>query len=218
MEPRTESRAGPTRSTRSMRWACRTSTVCSQTSSALGWTRNGSAPGCSRSPPNRIRSTGCGTAADSGEGRFLDTQQVRAEVNSPTYLAGLFSPDSCAIVHPAKLAFELARACTDAGVQIYERTNATGLDTDGSRLAGGHRNGDDHGAPGGAGDERLPEPAATQPAAHRARVRLRAGHRAAHRCAAGPHRMARQAGNRRLRQPVSLLPPDHGQPHRVGRL
>ncbi len=77
---------------------------------------------------------GCGTAADSGEGRFLDTQQVRAEANSPTYLAGLFSPDSCAIVHPAKLAFELARACTDAGVQIYERSNATGLDTDGSAL------------------------------------------------------------------------------------
>ena len=73
-------------------------------------------------------------AADSGEGRFLDTQQVRAEANSPTYLAGLFSPDSCAIVHPAKLAFELARACTDAGVQIYERSNATGLDTDGSAL------------------------------------------------------------------------------------
>jgi glycine/D-amino acid oxidase-like deaminating enzyme len=73
-------------------------------------------------------------AADSGEGRFLDTQQVRAEANSPTYLAGLFSPDSCAIVHPAKLAFELARACTDAGVQIYERANATGLDTDGSAL------------------------------------------------------------------------------------
>ena len=65
--------------------------------------------------------------ADGGEGQFLDTQHVRAEVNSPTYLAGLFSADTCAIVHPAKLATELARACTDAGVQIYESTNATGL-------------------------------------------------------------------------------------------
>jgi glycine/D-amino acid oxidase-like deaminating enzyme len=73
-------------------------------------------------------------AADGGEGRFLDTQQVRAEANSPTYLAGLFNPDSCAIVHPAKLAFELARACADAGVQIYEHTNATALDTEGSGL------------------------------------------------------------------------------------
>ena len=95
-------------------------------------------------------------AADSGEGPLSRSRSRCARrSNSPTYLAGLFSPDSCAIVHPAKLAFELARACTDAGVQIYERTNATGLDTDGSALAGGHRNGDDHGAPGGAGDERL---------------------------------------------------------------
>ncbi|MDV3133133.1 FAD-dependent oxidoreductase [Mycobacterium sp. 29Ha] len=73
-------------------------------------------------------------AADGGEGRFLDTQHVRAEANSPTYLAGLFSADTCAIVHPAKLAFELARACTDAGVQIYERANATRLESESRAL------------------------------------------------------------------------------------
>jgi glycine/D-amino acid oxidase-like deaminating enzyme len=73
-------------------------------------------------------------AAEAGEGRFLDTQEVRAEADSPTYLAGLFSPDTCAIVHPAKLAVELARACSEAGVQIYEGTNATGLDSDGGAL------------------------------------------------------------------------------------
>jgi glycine/D-amino acid oxidase-like deaminating enzyme len=73
-------------------------------------------------------------AADSGEGRFLDTQQVRAEANSPTYLAGLFSPQTCAIVHPAKLAAELARACTEAGVEIYEHTNAVALDTGGGAV------------------------------------------------------------------------------------
>jgi glycine/D-amino acid oxidase-like deaminating enzyme len=73
-------------------------------------------------------------AADSGEGRFLDTPQVRAEANSPTYLAGLFSPQTCAIVHPAKLAAELARACTEAGVQIYEHTNAVALDTGGGAV------------------------------------------------------------------------------------
>jgi glycine/D-amino acid oxidase-like deaminating enzyme len=73
-------------------------------------------------------------AANGGEGHFLDTQQVRAEANSPTYLAGLFSADTCAIVHPAKLAFELARACTDAGVQIYERANATRLESEGPAL------------------------------------------------------------------------------------
>lgn len=73
-------------------------------------------------------------AAAEGEGRFLDREQVRHEVNSPTYLAGLFDPDTCAIVHPAKLATALARACTQLGVAIYEHTNATSLDSGGAAL------------------------------------------------------------------------------------
>lgn len=73
-------------------------------------------------------------AAARGEGTFLDRAAVRGEVASPTYLAGLFSADSCAIVHPAKLAFELAGACRDAGVRIYEHTNATRLDSGGVGL------------------------------------------------------------------------------------
>jgi glycine/D-amino acid oxidase-like deaminating enzyme len=68
-------------------------------------------------------------AAAHGEGQFLDRQRVRDEVRSPTYLAGLYSPDTCAIVHPARLAIELARAAADAGVRIYEHTNATRLDS-----------------------------------------------------------------------------------------
>ncbi len=67
-------------------------------------------------------------AADEGEGKFVTQQEVRAEVASPTYQAGLFSPDTTAIVHPAKLAFELARACAQAGVRIFEHTNITGMD------------------------------------------------------------------------------------------
>jgi glycine/D-amino acid oxidase-like deaminating enzyme len=67
-------------------------------------------------------------AAKDGEGQFVTQDEVRAEVASPTYLAGLFSPDSTAIVHPAKLAFELARACADAGVHIFEHTNITAMD------------------------------------------------------------------------------------------
>nr|WP_090277329.1 FAD-dependent oxidoreductase [Mycolicibacterium komanii]CRL71660.1 glycine/D-amino acid oxidase, deaminating [Mycolicibacterium komanii] len=73
-------------------------------------------------------------AAAGGEGKFLDTAEVRGEVASPIYLAGLFSAESCAIVHPAKLAFELARACQDAGVRIFEHTNATRLDSGGVGL------------------------------------------------------------------------------------
>lgn len=71
-----------------------------------------------------------GAAAD-GEGRFLPQAGVRAEVASPTYLAGLFAPETTAIVHPAKLAFELARACADAGVSVFEHTNVTSMEPSG---------------------------------------------------------------------------------------
>lgn len=73
-------------------------------------------------------------AAAAGEGRYLDQEQVRTEVASPTYRAGLFEPDTCAIVHPAKLAVELARACREAGVQIHEHTRAVSIQASGSGL------------------------------------------------------------------------------------
>jgi glycine/D-amino acid oxidase-like deaminating enzyme len=73
-------------------------------------------------------------AAAEGEGGLLGLREVRDEVHSPTYLAGLLNTDSTAIVHPAKLAFELARACEEAGVHIYEHTKATGLDSAGAAL------------------------------------------------------------------------------------
>jgi glycine/D-amino acid oxidase-like deaminating enzyme len=73
-------------------------------------------------------------AADDGEGRFLARDEVRAEVASPTYQAGLFSPDTLAIVHPGKLALELARACVEAGVTIFEKTNVTSIDSSGPAL------------------------------------------------------------------------------------
>jgi glycine/D-amino acid oxidase-like deaminating enzyme len=58
---------------------------------------------------------------------FLDRAAVQAEVASPTYLAGSWDREGCAMVHPAKLAFELARVATELGVQIFERTRVTGL-------------------------------------------------------------------------------------------
>lgn len=68
--------------------------------------------------------------ADDGHEQFLDQAAVRAQVDSPTYLAGLFAADTCAIVHPARLVFELARACADAGVQIFEHTAALSVERD----------------------------------------------------------------------------------------
>jgi glycine/D-amino acid oxidase-like deaminating enzyme len=73
-------------------------------------------------------------AADDGDGRFLGLREIRDEVHSPTYLAALCHPNTCAIVHPAKLAIELARACEEAGVRIYEHTKAKSLDSGGVTL------------------------------------------------------------------------------------
>ena len=61
---------------------------------------------------------------------YLDGAAVRAQVNSPTYLAGRWDKDGCAMVQPARLAWGLARACERAGARLYERTPATGLASD----------------------------------------------------------------------------------------
>lgn len=56
-----------------------------------------------------------------GEG-FLDADEVWSKVHSPTYLAGNLDTRHTALVHPAKLALELARVATDLGVEIFEFT------------------------------------------------------------------------------------------------
>jgi glycine/D-amino acid oxidase-like deaminating enzyme len=67
-------------------------------------------------------------------GEFLDTEAVRAEVNSPTYLAGLWDREGCAMLHPAKLAWGLAEAAERLGVRIYEHTPAVGLASGGDEV------------------------------------------------------------------------------------
>ena len=60
---------------------------------------------------------------------FLDESAVRAEVASPTYLAGVWHRGSTALVHPGKLAAELARVATDLGVEIFEHSLVQSVDT-----------------------------------------------------------------------------------------
>ena len=62
---------------------------------------------------------------------YLDQAEARATVNSPTYLAAVWEKDSCGMVHPARMAAELARVCEERGVEIFERSHVTGLDTGG---------------------------------------------------------------------------------------
>ncbi|MDQ6850015.1 MAG: FAD-binding oxidoreductase [Actinomycetota bacterium] len=63
---------------------------------------------------------------------FLDQAAVRAEINSPTYLAGSWHREDTALVDPARLAWGLRAACVRLGVRIAERTPVTSLGRDGS--------------------------------------------------------------------------------------
>jgi glycine/D-amino acid oxidase-like deaminating enzyme len=58
---------------------------------------------------------------------FLDAEAVRREVDSPTYHAGLWDKDGCALVDPARLAWGLRDACLRLGVRIHEKSPVTGL-------------------------------------------------------------------------------------------
>jgi glycine/D-amino acid oxidase-like deaminating enzyme len=53
---------------------------------------------------------------------LLDSDGVRAELDSPTYRGGLWDTGGCATVDPARLAWGLRAACLEAGVRIYEDT------------------------------------------------------------------------------------------------
>jgi glycine/D-amino acid oxidase-like deaminating enzyme len=66
--------------------------------------------------------------------RLLDRDEVRAEVDSPTYLGGLWDRDRVAMLDPARLAWGLRRVCRQLGVRIYEHTRVTGLARDGGAL------------------------------------------------------------------------------------
>ncbi len=65
---------------------------------------------------------------------FLDRDAIRAQVDSPTYHAGLWDRGGCAMVHPAKLAWGLRDACLALGVKIYEGTRVAGLEKSGNGM------------------------------------------------------------------------------------
>jgi len=58
---------------------------------------------------------------------YLDGPAFREKINSPLFLAGGEHPEGCALVHPARLANELARVARVLGVEIYEHSAVTGL-------------------------------------------------------------------------------------------
>lgn len=66
---------------------------------------------------------------------FLDRAAAQASVASPTYLAAVWEKHTCGMVHPARMAAELARVCEERGVEIFERSRVTNLDTSGAGVA-----------------------------------------------------------------------------------
>jgi len=53
---------------------------------------------------------------------LLTSAEVRARVDSPSYLGAAFDADGVALVDPARLAWGLRQACLEAGVRLFERT------------------------------------------------------------------------------------------------
>ncbi|WP_315770734.1 NAD(P)/FAD-dependent oxidoreductase [Rhodococcoides kroppenstedtii] len=64
-----------------------------------------------------------------GADDMLDAAEVRAQIDSPIFLGGVWKRDETAIVHPARLAKELARVAAELGVEIYEHSSVVALDT-----------------------------------------------------------------------------------------
>jgi glycine/D-amino acid oxidase-like deaminating enzyme len=59
--------------------------------------------------------------------QVLGRDSVRELIDSPLFLAGAWDRDSCALVHPARLASELARVASELGVEIHEGSPVVGL-------------------------------------------------------------------------------------------
>jgi glycine/D-amino acid oxidase-like deaminating enzyme len=62
----------------------------------------------------------------------LGADEVRAELDSPTYLGGLLDHTGAAIVHPGKLADGLRAAAVRAGVRVHEGTHVNELRGEGA--------------------------------------------------------------------------------------
>lgn len=61
----------------------------------------------------------------------LDATQTRARIDSPLFLGGALARETTALVHPARLALELARVAADLGVELHEHSAVTGLRREG---------------------------------------------------------------------------------------
>ncbi|WP_322075649.1 NAD(P)/FAD-dependent oxidoreductase [Burkholderia cenocepacia] len=64
----------------------------------------------------------------------MSAEEVQAEVASPTYLSGIYSPNDGAILHPAKLASGLARVATQRHVCMHEKSHVRSVEPFGKKI------------------------------------------------------------------------------------
>ena len=71
-----------------------------------------------------------GTPPEDGDSDVVrwNREQVQEQVHSPSYLGGTWRKHEVALVHPGRLARELARAATELGVEIFENSPVRRLD------------------------------------------------------------------------------------------
>jgi glycine/D-amino acid oxidase-like deaminating enzyme len=69
------------------------------------------------------------------EAEWLDAEAVRAEIDSPTYVGGVWQKTGVGVLDPARLAWGLAVAAESLGARIYEATPVLGIETDGAGVS-----------------------------------------------------------------------------------
>jgi glycine/D-amino acid oxidase-like deaminating enzyme len=68
------------------------------------------------------------------EAEWLDREAVRAEIESPTYLGGVWQKTGVGTLDPARLAWGLAASAESLGARIHEATPVLGIEEDRSGL------------------------------------------------------------------------------------
>ena len=196
---RTAAPAGPTSSTRSTGSGSRTSTTSRRPSAELGMDRSSSSA-TARSTSRSSRTSSSGSRSRWPTRPHAATTRCvprrgggagRGRTRPPTS-ARVWNKRTSALLHPAKLASELARVAEELGVEIFERSPVRRpRDTriDGRRSVVTDRRPIDA-ATRRARHERVPVAAQAQPAHDGAGLRLRAHDRTPHRRAARVDRLA----------------------------
>jgi glycine/D-amino acid oxidase-like deaminating enzyme len=69
------------------------------------------------------------------EVEWLDGEAVRAEIDSPTYLGGVWQKTGVGILDPARLSWGLAAAAESLGARVYEATPVLGIEADGAGVS-----------------------------------------------------------------------------------